>query len=163
MTEQPRDISGRSESQILTADEDFWGHPISVYTRRQAIEDGVLVDLSAWASSGPEGMIGGFLMSVAVTQSLWAVIDIDQRNGHEEPRWKLLARQRGESTRGRAHDVLWMLRVAVEGKGQTDQLRYSVLMTGEGKSGRLVRRRLTLDARIGAGQPGRVRTLATAR
>jgi hypothetical protein len=93
-------------------------------------------------------MLSGFLMPVAVTQALWAVIDIDQRNGQEEPRWKLLARQRGESTRGRAHDVLWMLRVAVEGKGQTDQLRYSVLMTGEGKSGRLVRRRLTFDARI---------------
>src|ERR1035437_215853 len=55
MTEQPKDISGRGERQALTANEDFWGPPISVYTREQAFEDGVLVDVTPWASSGPDG------------------------------------------------------------------------------------------------------------
>jgi hypothetical protein len=148
VTTQPADITENDVRQSGKAADDFWGSPISIYSRQQAIEDGVLADVSAWASSGPEGMLGGFTVPVAVTQALWAVIDIDQADGREEPRWRLLARQRGESTRGRAHDVLWMLRVAVEGKGQTDRRCYPVLMTLAGKSGRLVTRRLTLEARI---------------
>jgi hypothetical protein len=39
---------------------DLFGEPISVYTRAQAVADGVLVDVTAWASTGPEGMLGGF-------------------------------------------------------------------------------------------------------
>ena len=48
-----------SEARMRTPD-DFWGEPISIYTRQQAIEDGVLVDVSDWAGSGPDGMLGGF-------------------------------------------------------------------------------------------------------
>jgi hypothetical protein len=33
--------------QADTAFDDFWGEPIHVYTRQQAIEDGVLVDASS--------------------------------------------------------------------------------------------------------------------
>ena len=58
---------------LLTA---FFGELLSVYTRQQATEDGVLVDLTAWASSGPEGMFDGFTVPVAVTRALWAVIDL---------------------------------------------------------------------------------------
>jgi hypothetical protein len=151
LTEQSKDIGGTVERQCEKAADDFWGTPISVYTRQQAIEDGVLVDMSAGASSGSEGMLGGFLVPVAVTQALWAFIDIDPCDDREDPRWKLLARQRGESTRGRAHDVLWLLRVAAAGvRRPTDRLLYSVLMTGQGKGERLVGRRLTLEARVDA-------------
>jgi hypothetical protein len=145
MTEQPKDISGQGEQQILTADEDFWGAPISVYTREQALADGVLVDVTPWASSGPDGMMGGFRLPGAITRALWAVIDIDAPDGRDEPRWHLLARRRGESTRGRAHDVLWMAAVAARRNSETDRVGYSVLMTGEGRSGRLVRKRMTLE------------------
>jgi hypothetical protein len=124
---------------------DMWGEPISVYTRQQAVEDGVLVDVSAWASSGPEGMLGGFTVPVAITRALWDVIDLDSA---PDVRWTRLARQHGESTRGRAHDVLWMLRGAVQRHAQTDSLRYSVLMTVESRRGGLVRRQLILEARI---------------
>lgn len=145
MTEQPKDISGQGERQILTADEDFWGPPIFVYTRAQALADGVLVDVSAWASSGPDGMMGGFRLPVALTRALWEVVDIDAPDGRDEPRWHVLSRRRGESTRGRAHDVLWMAAVAARRNSETDRVGYSVLITTEGKSGRLVRKRVTLE------------------
>jgi len=51
--------------------EDFWGEPISIYTREQAIEDGVLVDVSDWAGPGPDGMLGGFRVPVVMTRALW--------------------------------------------------------------------------------------------
>jgi hypothetical protein len=67
------------------------------YTREQAIEDGVLVDVSEWASDGPDGMIGGFQRgaSVVFTSAVWADCQPPARN-------------KIESARGRAHDVLWM-------------------------------------------------------
>ena len=127
----------------------FFGELNSIYTRQQAIKDGILVDVSQWAGCGPEAMLGGFTVPVAITRALWGVIDLDDTDGRpdaESARWQALARQRGESTRGRAHDVLWMLRVAVERHPQQDRLRYPVLMTVEGKGGRLVRKRLTVEA-----------------
>ena len=90
-------------------------------------------------------MLGGFRLPVAITRALWAVIDIDAPDGRDEPRWHLLARRRGESTRGRAHDVLWMAAVAARRNSETDRVGYSVLITTEGKSGRLVRKRVTLE------------------
>lgn len=41
---------------------------ISVYTRAQALEDGVLVDLTDWAREA------GFKIPVAVTQGVWSVV-----------------------------------------------------------------------------------------
>jgi hypothetical protein len=148
MTEQSKDISGRAEDRSAMTPEDFWGAPISVYTRAQAIEDGVLVDVTAWASSGSEGMLGGFRVPVAITRALWEVIDIDAPDGHEPPRWQALARRRGESTRGRAHDVLWLAAVAARRSPEADRIGYSVLISIEGQGGRLVRTRLTLEARL---------------
>ena len=135
-----------NEPGTTTATPDqFWGNPISVYTRQQAIEDGVLVDVTDWASSGPDGMLGGFRVPVAMTHALWDYVDVD---AHDHASWRRVARQRGESTRGRAHDVLWMARVAAGRSPDSDRVRFDVLMTMEGRRGRLVRRRLVLDARI---------------
>jgi hypothetical protein len=154
MTQQSTNTSGTREGQTPNTDEDFWGAPISVYTRQQGIEDGVLVDVTAWASSGPEGMLGGFTVPVAITAALWAVVnvgDADSRVLTEDARWRALARRNGESTRGRAHDALWMLRVAVQRNPRTDRVLYPVLMTVEGRRGGLVRRWLMLEARIDGG------------
>jgi hypothetical protein len=102
----PTDKTTDSAADPVT---DLFGQPISVYTRAQALADGVLVDVTPWASNGPEGMLGGFSVPVAITRALWAVIDIDTREQTGvDPRWRRLARERGESTRGRAHDVLWL-------------------------------------------------------
>jgi hypothetical protein len=71
---------------------EFFGEPLSVYTRDQAVKDGVLVDVTAWASSGPNGMMGGFRVPVAVTKALWDLVDIDHPS--DRP-WAKLAAQRG--------------------------------------------------------------------
>jgi hypothetical protein len=145
MTDQSKDIGGRTEGQSPATNNSFWGAPISVYTREQALEDGVLVDVSAWASNGPDGMMGGFRLPVAITRALWEVVDIGAPEGRDEPRWHVLSRRRGESTRGRAHDVLWMAAVAARQNPSAEAFQYSVLITTEGKSGRLVRKRVTLE------------------
>jgi hypothetical protein len=57
-------------SAVSTADpvREFFGEPISVYTRAQALEDGVLVDVSPLAE-------GIFRTPVAVTAALWSMIE----------------------------------------------------------------------------------------
>ena len=44
---------------------EYFGDPISIYTRAQAIEDGVLVDVSVTAREA------GFRFPVAVTRTVW--------------------------------------------------------------------------------------------
>ena len=63
------------------------------YSRAQAIDDGVLIDLSEWAAEL------GFRCPVACTAAVW--------HGHVVPPDEL--RELGQSERGRGHDLLWML------------------------------------------------------
>lgn len=140
------DHSSPSFDQSIT---EIFGDPISVYTREQALADGVLIDVSRWAGSGPEGMLGGFAVPVAFTQALWAVIDIDDAAVHATPAG-ILPRRRGESTRGRAHDVLWMASLAVRRGADSDRVQFAVLVTKDDPAGRLRRHRLRLEARIDA-------------
>lgn len=81
-----------------------FGAPISVYTRAQAIEDGVLIDLTEWASAD-KGFIGGFKIPVAVTAAVWADIE---RIGKS-----------CQVVRGRAHDLLWMASLAARRGGNS--------------------------------------------
>ncbi len=67
------------------------------YSRAQAIEGGVLVDLTEWAKET------GFKIPVACTSAVW--------NGYIAPPEGIL--ECGQSERGRAHDVLWMLYLAI--------------------------------------------------
>jgi len=76
---------------------ELFGEPIHSYTRAQAIEDGELVDLTAWAKET------GFKVPVAITRAAWAEF-IDWPQG--------LRPELGQSERGRAHDVLWMMYLA---------------------------------------------------
>ena len=68
--------------------DDFWGEPVSAYTRQQAIEDGVLVDVTALAKET------GFRIPVAFTAAVWSACDRSDDGN--------------EGTQARAHDVLWM-------------------------------------------------------
>lgn len=92
---------------------EVFGEPISVYTREQAIEDGVLVDVSRWA--GPDQMRPGYLVPVCFTRKLWERVDVEG----PEP-WRKRLRARGQDTRGRAHDVLWMALLAL--RAQTGEV-----------------------------------------
>ena len=69
---------------------EIFGEPISVYSRQQAIEDGVLVDVSQLAKEA------GWKWPVAITQALHAdLANIPKQFSHED-------------YTGRLWDVLWM-------------------------------------------------------
>jgi hypothetical protein len=74
----------------------FWDDAeiISVYTRAQAIEDGVLVDVSEMAKEA------GFVVPVAVTTAVWHLIEpTDEERAVDQ-----------QDLDGRLWDVLWMAR-----------------------------------------------------
>ena len=81
------------------------------YTRAQAIDDGVLVDLSTWAKET------GFSIPVACTAAVW--------NQYITPPED--TKELGQSERGRAHDVLWMLYMAIKRSRGGDRLLYDVI------------------------------------
>ena len=88
------------------------------YTRKQAIEDGVLVDLTEWAEES------GFTIPVACTSTVWNQ-HIVQPEGTKEL---------GQSERGRAHDLLWMLFVAIRRNSQGgDCIQYEVIFLNKKK------------------------------
>ena len=68
------------------------------YTRAQAIEDGVLIDLTEWAKET------GFGIPVACTSAVWHEYVVPPKG----------TRELGQSERGRAHDTLWMLYLAIK-------------------------------------------------
>jgi hypothetical protein len=81
------------------------------YSRAQAIEDGVLIDLTEWAKET------GFKIPVACTAAVW--------NGYVVPTDR--TREIGQSERGRAHDLLWMLFNAIRKGGNGDTLLFQVM------------------------------------
>ncbi len=91
----------------------FFGEVIHVYTRAQAIEDGVLVDVSRTA---PEA---GFRWPVAMTRAAWedcvAWSEEDSR------------RQVHQDEAGRLWDVLWMAMNAIRQlSGSASQIDYEL-------------------------------------
>lgn len=88
---------------------------IHTYSRAQALADGVLVDVSEWAS--PREMMGGFRIPVAVTAAVWALCEPPAGSS--------------ESRRGRAHDVLWMAGLAARANRDEDRATFSVLIGGK--------------------------------
>ena len=79
--------------------EDFFGPPISSYSRKQALEDGELIDVTETAAEA------GFTVPVALTRAAWedcvAWSDSDT------------ARQTYQDIEGRLWDVLWMARIEI--------------------------------------------------
>jgi hypothetical protein len=107
---------------------------ISRYTRQQAIDDGVLVDV------GPVAREAGLRFPVAMTRSAWedcvAWSDADSR------------RQTYQDESGRLWDVLTMLRLAARRGGQV--IHYTLLRVPRGGRGQKARI-TTLKAVIGPG------------
>ena len=84
-------------------------NPLHSYSRAQAIEDGVLVDVSEAAREV------GIKFTVAITQAAHAtVVAWGQDDGTQD-------------TRGRLHDVVWMLSRAIRRSASGDLLNFSVL------------------------------------
>lgn len=95
---------------------EVFGEPISVYSRADALADGVLIDVTEWASS-TKGFHGGFQIPVAVTAAVWADVNA-------------IGRQTGQDVRGRAHDLLFLASLAARGaaRRETDTVLFQVIM-----------------------------------
>ena len=91
----------------------FAGAPVIFsYTRAQAIEDGVLIDLTEWAKET------GFKIPVACTATVWNKYIVPPDG----------TKELGQSERGRAHDLLWLLYTTIKRSpaGQ-DRLLFKVI------------------------------------
>lgn len=100
--------------------DNFWGDtPIYSYTRTQAIDDGVLIDVTQTAHEA------GIRLPTVVSQNLWANYitpsAADKRNGQD--------------TSGRLWDVLWMAYNAMRQpkNASKSRLTYSVVFTMNGR------------------------------
>jgi len=89
---------------------DVFGPVIYSYTRAQAIEDGVLVDVSKMARQA------GFKVPVAVTQGLWSELITPPA---------AVAHCQDED--GRLWDVLWMAALQARVNGGASHLTFQVL------------------------------------
>ena len=113
---------------------------IDAYTRAQAIEDGILVDVSDIAREA------GFTIPVAVTRTVWD---------------RLIALPEGyrgfQDQAGRLWDVLWMARHYARRASNRDRVRMCVLVRDVRKdlrdSNRAPRKHFPIVA-IGAGERG---------
>ena len=72
---------------------EFYGEPISTYTREQAIEDGFLIDLNQIIPQNESG----FNAPIACTPQVWAVIERTAKGPHHD-------------AHGITWDILWLMR-----------------------------------------------------
>ena len=104
--------SEKAETQKAKTIEDFFGPPISIYTRADALSDGMLVDVSEMAREAK------FRIPVAVTTSVWEECIYwpeDEANGY------------GQSTDGRLWDVLFMAHCEIaSARGNEQDLEYKL-------------------------------------
>lgn len=122
--------------------DDFWGEPIHVYTRQQAIEDGVLFD----ASSGDIAPVSlqhfGPKAHVAMTAALHDLIERAVENPRTWNDW-----------RGVLHDVCWMSTVWQVKKEKTEfsqTVWFEVTIVGAGRKRKhLLKRHMQPDGEGG--------------
>ena len=112
---------------------------ISVYTRKQAIEDGVLIDVTKTATEA------GFCLHTVVTQAVW----------NECVAWsdKDSKRQTHQDESGRLWDVLFMATIAARIHHDSSEVLYKISCVPRGGRGRLPRT-LELKLNIGPGDNG---------
>jgi hypothetical protein len=114
--------------------ENLFGEVISIYTRAQGIEDGVLVDVSEMAKEA------GFKFPVAVTARLWSIINtIPKAYSYQDKT-------------GRLWDVLFM--AALYAKRNSGTFIYYTLNMHhevETEKGKRIRKNLDLKVMIGPG------------
>lgn len=122
--------------------DELFGEVIYAYTRAQAVEDGVLVDVSETAREA------GFRWPVALTRAAWAdCVAWTEDDSH---------RQVCQDESGRLWDVLWMAFNAIRGTATDEpQILYEFYrVPRDGKSIRARRTKLKLVAGPGdAGEP----------
>lgn len=126
--------SGFTEAE-LQADQPF-GPMVFSYTRAQAIEDGVLVDLTSNAPEGAEVkrlvQEAGFLVPVAMTAAAY-IEAVLAGTSEDEDGWFIFPA--GQSLKGRLWDVLMVLRFSARANRNTDRVYFAVDVdtNGDGK------------------------------
>ena len=148
-TPLPGDPHQKAVGQQITADSAaaLFGAPISVYTRVQAIADGVLVDVSSTAREA------GIVWPVAMTHAAWA--DCVAWTAIEDVRKREYT---GQSESGRLWDVVWMASLAIRAglrRGQDGTAPMPFQLYRVPRDGRGVRPRVTtLQLQVGPGDAG---------
>ena len=114
---------------------------IDTYSRAEAIADGILVDVTDTAREA------GILFPVAVTRSVWE--EYIKSSSHDSEKW-------GQDLMGRLWDTVWMLRIAIRGRKQSEdrqtdpgKLNFEVYYRLQGHL-----RRIPLKALCGPGDDG---------
>jgi len=122
------------QQQTMT---DYFGPVIHSYTRAQAIEDGVLVDVTEAAKEA------GFKFPVALTRAVWenCVAWDDEDNN----------RQIYQDESGRLWDVLYMLFIAIKSnRSDGSEMLYRLRRVPRGGRGHMAHE-VTLKSHIGPG------------
>jgi hypothetical protein len=104
---------------------------VSTYSRKQAIEDGVLVDLTADGETKLLCQEAGFKLPIAMTAAAFHDTVLAGTTEHDGE----FAFPSGQSTKGRLWDVLTLLRFAIRSHRDTDRVHFkvSVDVKGDGK------------------------------
>jgi hypothetical protein len=133
--------------------EETFGPVISSYSRAQAIEDGVLVDVSKVLEPCP------FKYPVAMTIAAYSaaicaggkwVNDTSNDNDKTVCGSATLVLPGGQDVKGRLHDVFWMLQDAIKRmNGATDRVSFTVVVDAKGNGSR--RNRVELYSVCGPG------------
>jgi hypothetical protein len=118
---------------------DFFGPPVHVYTRREALDDGVLIDVTDLAKQA------GFKVPVAITAAVEILVNPTQLEAED---W-------GQSRTRRLWDVLWMARFYAKQNLESSEYRFQVIFQFAGRAGhRAGQRTLSLKCNIGPGDEG---------
>ena len=103
------------------ADHPIFGAVVARYTRAQAIDDGVLVDLTDAESETAEVCRQHYRTPVACTAAVFSLIERAVNN----PRW-------GNDYKGVVHDILWMSRLAAR-RSNAAEVLFRVIIRGAGR------------------------------
>src|SRR3954463_14875641 len=105
---------------------ELFGEPIYRYSRAQAVDDGVLVDIS----QTDEWKEAGFKFPGAMTRSAYA--QTIEAGGHYEPSndgsgTETLVLPAGQDLKGRLWDVCWLLKIAIRSaSASTDRIHFNM-------------------------------------
>ena len=114
---------------------------ISRYTRAQALEDGVLVDVTDTAREA------GFKVPVALTHAVWVLVEPTEAEANVD----------GQDAQGRLWDLLWVAAWAARSGSApgSNELRFGVLFRLRGRPGvRAGMHKTELKVRSGGGDDG---------
>lgn len=119
--------------------DDIFGQLIYGFSRAQALEDGVLVDVTETAKEA------GFRLPVALTSAAW----------HQAVEWsdKDSRRQTPQDESGRLWDVLWMAYLAARRASGGCRVEFGLLVVPRGGAARRPRL-MALHMHIGPGDDG---------